>query len=55
MGRKSSGDVRFGNMTQWNQRKLKKKKQNAKKNDSRDWTAAVFARLEKDKGNANDR
>jgi hypothetical protein len=54
MGRKSSGDVRFGNMTQWNQRKLKKKKQKAKKEDGKDWTSVVFARLEKYKEGAGD-
>jgi hypothetical protein len=54
MGRKNAGDVRFGNMTQWNQRKLKKKKKFAKKRDSRDWTDHIFAKLQQDKEGAGD-
>jgi hypothetical protein len=49
MGRRNVGEVRYGNMTQWNQRKLKKKKQKAKKADGRDWTDHVFAKLQQDK------
>lgn len=46
MGRRNTGKVRYEGMTQRQQRRHdKRKKFGAKRNDNRDWTDKLFAKL----------